>query len=506
MDEALSAEAFAFDPTQRAEARTPAERLVQLACLDYGLWRPEHLVEARALLGAEPALAEAELASAAACGALDALARLLASDPRGTRAAANARCGPYPWPPLLYACASRLPAEQGRSTLEAARVLLAAGADPNAGFLWRGHVPPFTALTLAFGGGEDGTNQPPHPESLALARLLLEAGADPNDAQTLYDRHFERDDAHLLLLLEFGLGRESRGPWLARFGARIGTPRGLLAEELWTAARKDFRERARLLLAHGAPVDAPGRRDGRTPWASAMRCGNHELAELLVAHGAAREALAPADELAAAVLGARVDEARAVLARHPGLRESLGPAGRLELAERAVEARRSDALRTLAALGFELWLPNTRTPLHSAAWAGELEIVRLLLALGARADVREPAYDATPLGWAVHNHQPEAAELLAEHAGLVEALEWGRIARVRALLDADPELVHARDAEGDPLLVHLHDGLDELDALIALFAERGAELEARDRRGRTLAEALAERGEERAAAALRRWL
>ena len=54
-----------------------------------------------------------------------------------------------------------------------ARLLLDHGADPDTGYLWEGTYP-FTALTGAFGGGEDRGNQPPHSQGLALARMLLE--------------------------------------------------------------------------------------------------------------------------------------------------------------------------------------------------------------------------------------------------------------------------------------------------------------------------------------------
>jgi hypothetical protein len=64
------------------------------------------------------------------------------------------------------------------ATLNSARLLLAAGADPNAGYLWHGRPSPFTVLTGAFGEGELGpVRQPRHPHSPALARLPLEAGA-----------------------------------------------------------------------------------------------------------------------------------------------------------------------------------------------------------------------------------------------------------------------------------------------------------------------------------------
>ena len=76
----------------------------------------------------------------------------------------------------------------------------------NAGFVW-GATYAFTALTGAFGEGEDGINQPPHPHCAALATLLLDAGADPNDGQTLYNRHFKANDDHLVLLLWSGLGQ-----------------------------------------------------------------------------------------------------------------------------------------------------------------------------------------------------------------------------------------------------------------------------------------------------------
>src|SRR5688572_3302437 len=45
------AECFAWDPAAaRAEAVSPVDRWIRLACLDYGGWRPKDLVEARKLL------------------------------------------------------------------------------------------------------------------------------------------------------------------------------------------------------------------------------------------------------------------------------------------------------------------------------------------------------------------------------------------------------------------------------------------------------------------------
>ena len=53
------------------------------------------------------------------------------------------------------------------------------------------------------------------------------------------------------------------------------------------------------------------------------------------------------------------------------------------------------------------------TPLHHAALAGHLPVIRLLVERGARLDIRDKLWDGTPLGWAKHNGRDEAAMLLA---------------------------------------------------------------------------------------------
>ncbi|CAN5300161.1 hypothetical protein BH09ACT8_BH09ACT8_21740 [soil metagenome] len=63
--------------------------------------------------------------------------------------------------------------------------------------------------------------------------------------------------------------------------------------------------------------------------------------------------------------------------------------------------------------------PNSRddeggTPLHHAAWEGDLGLIARLLDAGADPTVTDPRFDATPLGWAEHAYQTEAADLLRQ--------------------------------------------------------------------------------------------
>ncbi len=191
-------------PATGRDDDAPAWEFLRLGCLTYGGDDPARRHQARDLLAADPALPERSIHVAAAVGDLAAATALIAADP----GAARRPGGPHGWEPLLYLTYSRVQgAPSEHDPVAVARLLLAHGADPNAGYLWEGLVPPFTALTGVFGGGEDDPNQPPHADAAALATVLLEAGADPNDGQTLYNRGFGPDDTHLRVLLRTASAR-----------------------------------------------------------------------------------------------------------------------------------------------------------------------------------------------------------------------------------------------------------------------------------------------------------
>ena len=395
------------------EAGTLADRFLLHACLRYGRddaaprWR-----HAAQLLAQHPEITRASVPAAAAAADVDALSILLAED--GTQATAEG--GPFGWQPLLYLVYARHDPRIGRdATLQAVRLLLDHGADPNAGYLWHGMTTAFTALTGAFGGGEVG--QPAHPHGFELARMLLAAGADANDGQALYNRQPGADNTHLALLLEHGLGRGDGGPWRARLGSAAPSPSELVRDQLWWAVVHDMADRVRLLADHGVHIDRPFDMDqdprayiqtghGKTPAQLAALCGCPAVLNYLVEHGAQRPPAQGADGLIAAVLvgdGATVqrlrEHAAAARRQRPGL------------IAWAVTRRAWHAVPVLVELGFDVNM-RTRTDvpleqqwhtaLHEAASDNNLDAVRLLIGLGADPTIRDARFDSTPLGWAEH--------------------------------------------------------------------------------------------------------
>lgn len=324
----------------------PTARLLAHACLVYDESDgPDRWSVARELLTADPAAPQRDPYVAATVADPDAVAAHLARDP----GLARTEGGPFGWTMLFHLAYSRVPQ---RDPLGTARLLLDAGADPEAGYLWQGAPTPFTVLTGCFGGGEQGPGrQPAHPQGSALARSLVARGADPNDAQTLYDRMFARDDEHLRVLLPLGLGHGSGGAWHRRLGEALETPDEMVRRQVDWARDHGFEQRLALLAEHGftegTTPDAP------TPW--------------------------PA-------------------------RRGLPPVAR---------AGTPQAVRSLAAAGGDLDAPyDGRTALHFAAWVGDVELVKALLESGADPTARDATYGTTPLAWAEHAHADATATLL----------------------------------------------------------------------------------------------
>jgi ankyrin repeat protein len=88
----------------------------------------------------------------------------------------------------------------------------------------------------------------------------------------------------------------------------------------------------------------------------------------------------------------------------------------------AATLKRPEVLRILVDLRWDINAlgrtdrPNSKhawhTALHHAADAGDVDLARTLLELGADPAVRDRRFDGTPLDWARHANRPELVLLL----------------------------------------------------------------------------------------------
>lgn len=412
--------ARSWTPGAPPPAQEPlADQFLRLACLTYSDDEHADRREAAQLLAGHPELPTLSLPVAAACADVDQVRRFLAADP----ALATVTSSPHGWSPLLYQAYARHDPQVGLdATIQTARLLLDAGADPNDGRFWHGLPTPFTVLTGVLGYGEGGDRQPAHPHSIPLGRLLLEAGADPNDGQALYNRMFHPSNDHLVLLFEHGLGQQTNGPWHRLLGDALESPQEMLRNLLRWAIAHDERDRVALLATHGVDViepftDLQRGHDLRTPAEFALFNGHRELARELQALGAAPPRLGPADEFIGAALAGDAD---AVAAADPKLVAKL----RQEwpgLVTWAASQGAPHSVDLLVRAGFDVNgdgrsdIPDTapwHTALHVAAGEGKLELATRLLELGANPQARDKHYNSTPLGWARHFDRQPLIDLL----------------------------------------------------------------------------------------------
>jgi hypothetical protein len=160
-----------------------------------------------------------------------------------------------------------------------------------------------------------------------------------------------------------------------------------------------------LLVERGADLAGRGAGPWTSPLTTALVFGFRAAAEALVERGAAVSSLD-----VAAGLG-RLAQARALLPsaspheRHRALALA-AQLGRLELVELLLDAGEDPDRYNPEALHAHA------TPLHHAALAGDLDVVRCLVARGARLDLRDRIWHSTPLGWAQHAGQAPVAEFL----------------------------------------------------------------------------------------------
>lgn len=223
-------------------------------------------------------------------------------------------------------------------------------------------------------------------EILSVATLLLDAGADPNTG------YLWRGMAPPFTALTGVFGEGEQGP--------RRQPRHRCATELAT-----------LLLDRGAhPVDQ------QALYNRMFRPDDTHL-EILFDHGLAAAGPSPWERRLGVALPSREQMWRQQVqwaAVH-------GFTDRLALLERhGIDVSGFQNAEDVSAPVFPDD-PNGRdeagaTPLHHAAWSGDLELIERLLAAGADASAVDGRFGTTPQQWAEHAYQEEAAELLSRRS------------------------------------------------------------------------------------------
>jgi ankyrin repeat protein len=247
-----------------------------------------------------------------------------------------------------------------------------------------------TLLHYVAANGIEGYRQRTPVRIVAITELLLAAGADVNATAKCYGA---RDTV-------LGLTATSMHPHNA----------GVLIPMLET------------LVAAGADVNHT---DGG--WTMVRAClanGQPEAARWLADHGS------QIDLAGAAGLG-HLDQVKWFVAPDGTLRNGATPAQLDDAWEHASWYGQVDVMRYLMDAGLDpaRARDDGATALHRAAYAGQADLVDLLLARGAPNDVRDRAYGTTPLTWALHAWRTEGRS----------AAEAPAYARIVAALGGDPD-------------------------------------------------------------------
>jgi len=412
-------------------------------------------------------VARSRLDAALVLGDADALGAALRGDP----GLAVREIGARRWLPLLYVAYSAfLGGGRTGGLLACARALLDGGADPNAA--WEdAELERMTALN-----GAAGVAHEPR-----MTALLLDAGADPDDGRSLRAAAGAGDPACLELLLDAGatLPRSMALAHAAQRGAlacaRIlldSGPRDWGEREnalVWAVRGEAPPEMLRLLVEHGADVEASFDGSGRTPYGYAIRGGRRDLADALASLGAERRA-EPLDELLGACVAGDVAAVRQLAAQHPDAVRLLRTSEADALARAAGRGQRA-AAEALLDLGVPVDSrgPMGETALEAARACGHDAIAGLLVERGADPRKRAPTErDDRP------ELEPPYAELAwAAEAAYLRILASSPLAETRPVGDGFAVVTGIEDNTENGVVCDGADNAAIGDAL-AFVAQRNA--------------------------------
>ena len=328
----------------------------------------------------------------------------------------------------------------------------------------------FTAATLLHHVAWNPSRDEPVPPNIVdIARLLLERGSDP-DAVTI--------------------------------GPSAGTTMGLIATSRMASEANASGPLIDVLLEFGAKLNLKNQKSIIPGWGDqdifTGSLANHapRAAEKLIELGA------KPDMIVAAALG-RLDMLKSFFRSDGHLHELPNRNGK-QLSER-------DAIGLAALFAYVNHHPavvdflldhdgnwnmigvNNGTLLHRAAWDGDIDMLKRLVARGADTNNRENPFHSTPLSWAQHNKQQAAFDWIRSHTkvDIHDAVGFNLREDVEGRVREDPACVNKRLDQWDvpqstPLYwaawtrIHDVDGEHVWDegerlALVQFLVEHGAD-------------------------------
>jgi ankyrin repeat protein len=325
--------------------------------------------------------------------------------------------------------------------VDAAKVLLAHGADVNSKEQWRQQTPLMWAVAES------------HPE---MAQELIAHGADVNTRQVTWN--WERQ-----------MTKEPREKWM---------PLGGLTPLLF-AARQGCLECARILLKAGAEINAADPNDV-SPVLMATINGHYDFAGLLLDQGADPNI---ADETGRTALYAAVDMHTMPASNRPSPNDVENRLTSMDLIQSLlahganvnVQLKKIQPYRTKLDRGDDTMLGTGTTPLLRAAKAGDAEAIQTLLAKGADPKIPNKT-GISPLMAAAGLGTKE------EDTTARTKTEAQAIASIKLFLDAGVD-VNAADNQGDTAL---HGAAQKgTDQVVQFLVDHGAKLDIKDKKGRS---------------------
>jgi hypothetical protein len=278
-----------------------------------------------------------------------------------------------------------------------------------------------TLLHYVSANGVEGYRQKTPKNAVSVARLLLKAGAEVDAEADVYGGG----------CTTLGLVATSQHP------LRAGVQNALID----------------VLLEHGARLDLLGGGHNHGLVNACLRNGCPRAAEYLASRGA------PLDLEAAAGVG-RLDVVKGFFDHKtrplvPPLHEvERGPGGEAQMRDGFSQAcgyGHPDVVEFLLGKGMKVdarlsVVGAGHTGLHVAAYAAQVEVVRVLLRHGAPVNVKDETWGTPPLVWALHAWSEERAAPPERYTQVVAML-------VAAGAVVDPELLGSEKVRTDPRML-----------------------------------------------------